>query len=210
MTLLKDVRFLLIIGLAILCLMALKMCSDPNEGQVTAVNELKSEENASAEKVAEADAGSAAAVETTDADKTTVEAAQEATAKEVTETTAQTNVTEETTEAVAVASTAVESAVEEDAAKAEPAAETESAAQATETLETETAAADEGNTDTAVVSDSSSVVYQVEPIVIRDAAASGNFVPDLKTDISSVKNGMHQYGTKLEHIKALLNKLNPG
>ncbi len=127
----------------------------------------------------------------------------------------------EETAATEEAVVAAESAPADETASAEeiaPADESVSAVQSAVTSaeaveETTVAVEEEASTDegevTTLVAETVDAI-SVSPIVLKDAAASGDFLPDLKTDIGSVQDGLNQYEEKLGVAKSLLEKLKGG
>ncbi len=208
MALLKDVRLLLIIGTAILCLMALKMCSTEYPADVssadgvatdakTVVGDAGKGASESDQKSEESEADSAiakvAVVATEEAAPEQVEQEQVATEQVVTPEKADVEVAD-----AAAGNT-------QETTKANVVAENNTAADDTSTAEAvpafEVVAIDRTSAD---------IPVEVKKIVLRDAADTGQDITDLKADLNSVKNGMRQYNEKAEVARTLLEKITGG
>lgn len=215
MALLKDVRLLLIIGLAILCLIALKMCSTAYVDESLAVNGADSKNGVAAVEKISATVG----------ENETSESADSITDTSTADTSTNSTQTATTTEQVEVVAdkavqeaTAVVANQEPEEPKAEVvAAVTQAAPSATEAtptaaVEASTASASDSATITASpVAQGAMESVVVEKINLRKKADTGSFFTDFKTDISSVENGMYQYRTKVERAQGLMDKIkSPG
>jgi hypothetical protein len=211
MALLRDIRLVLIIGLAIICLLALRLCS--SEYQPVAV--------------APVDTGGSVAEQETQAETDTSEPAGEVDAQ------AEENAAQESGVVAAEQSSVEESTMAEAAESEQSQPEQSASAEQATDKDTESAtdssdAQASGDVDT-VASAQSAGQEQIEPvdivpsaidetaatplkrIVIQAPASSGEFIPDLKTDIDSVQDGMTQYNEKLELIDNIINRVrNPG
>lgn len=221
MTLLKDVRLLLIIGLAILCLIALKMCASTYEPMST--TDTSTTDTSSAGVVAESAEKDSEAATVTAEESATAEATEKteqvAESEEVTETAEVAETAENSTAAVSdEAETVVEEIVSEEAIAAsagdltaDGAATEEASAEvaSTEAAPTEDAAAEPvtAQIQSVVPVVEPVVAADVEPIILRDLSASGEFMPDFNADVESVQDGLTQYSDKLEAAKTLLDKL---
>lgn len=222
MALLKDVRLLLIIATAILCLIALKMCSTEYATDVSSTNGVVTDaktlastdiDKETSEEGSEGEQNS----QQSEADSAIAKVAEVATEKDAPEPiepepVEPEPVEPEPVEAEQVAKEQVTDTEEVDVevAEADNAEENVTAENGNATDNTATAEAGAAAEVVAIDRTSADIQVEVKKIVFRDAANTGQDIPNLKADINSVKNGMRQYSEKAEVARTLLDKITGG
>ena len=202
MTSLRDIRLWLIVALALLCLIAIRNCTidyqNTGEGSTAAISEdgadgdntVAQSDSSTEDSANSAENDESAAGESTEANQLLSEASQSGTASSGTAETAN-----------------GESDTAADATGTEDEADTDGSVQANADGESDTSsstAANGGNTGETQVQIIKSELVEFK---LRELSNTGEFGVDLTNDISTLREGLSDYGGRISSLKQTIEKV---
>ena len=207
MTSLRDIRLWLIVALALLCLIAIRNCTidyqNTGEGSTAAISEdgadgdntVAQSDSSTEDSANSAENDESAAGESTEANQLLSEASQSSTASSG------------TTETTNGESDTGESDTAADATGTEDEADTDGSVQANADGESDTSsstAANGGNTGETQVQIIKSELVEFK---LRELSNTGEFGVDLTNDISTLREGLSDYGGRISSLKQTVEKV---
>lgn len=207
MTSLRDIRLWLIVALALLCLIAIRNCTidyqNTGEGSTAAISEdgadgdntVAQSDSSTEDSANSAENDESAAGESTEANQLLSEASQSSTASSG------------TTETTNGESDTGESDTAADATGTEDEADTDGSVQANADGESDTSsstAANGGNTGETQVQIIKSELVEFK---LGELSNTGEFGVDLTNDISTLREGLSDYGGRISSLKQTIEKI---
>lgn len=207
MTSLRDIRLWLIVALALLCLIAIRNCTidyqNTGEGSTAAISEdgadgdntVAQSDSSTEDSANSAENDESAAGESTEANQLLSEASQSSTASSG------------TTETTNGESDTGESDTAADATGTEDEADTDGSVQANADGESDTSSSTAANGGNAGETQVQIIKSELVEFKLGELSNTGEFGVDLTNDISTLREGLSDYGGRISSLKQTIEKI---